>query len=314
VLALGGLTGCVGEEEVAGSMEALREGGRLTAREAEALYPQTQTVIGPRVEVEGLTQAAVRGNASDATTVIDATEGRSIFPMPAEIRQFRDQDDIASTLATELGRVVEGPNTGEQHGTLRGSYAMHGSSFWTDPRTDVRYRVSDPIAARIGGITGQFDVDGERLCIDPDGRCADGERASYLEPEGSFTAPTHAYINGTGGVTATFHTFFNKTYFPWPWARHGNRTEIDVSALPSTRLTASGYIEAYYNGGDWQRADMPSSTVNHHEVEVALWTGVPGNVIFDASAACGWGSVYDPDVSGSRRTGNGPDNSLRCPG
>ncbi|GAB4200220.1 MAG: hypothetical protein OHK0013_11050 [Sandaracinaceae bacterium] len=203
----------------------------MSVEEYEALFPRTETVLRP----------ALSGEAEGASTVIDVSDGRGEFPLSPRPRSFASRAELIDHLARHLGvdEILR-----DEAGTpvaARGSYVLRGHTSWTDPNTDVRYAVADPILAYLGGVTGTVYIADELVCLDPDGAC-DGPRASYLVPEGRLTRPTHITITGNPPVTATFHSFFNKTPFPFPWARHGSNVAINVAPLPNTYMFSTGWI------------------------------------------------------------------------
>ena len=306
------MMGCVGADARAAT-EAL-EGRRLTIAEYEAQFEPALTLIGPAARVASQVDRRDLG-PTEAATLIDAREGRTIFPMPENVRSFRDDADFTRFVERELG--VDSIVRDEQGNpaSFIGSYAMVGVTYWTDAETGVRYRVADPMKAYLAGVTGELRVGDQVRCLDLDGRCAAGERASYLEPEGEVTRPTHVSIVGNGGVAALFHSFYNKTYLPVFWARHGSNAGLNVAPLPDTFIAVGGNsFEWILNAGGWVPYGFPvEAGTNVQSVETAIWTPFPANSIFDALASCGVGMVMDIDVSAiSVETGNGPNNNDAC--
>ena len=294
------LGGCVG----LGSGGAVHE-RRLTAAEAEARFEPSQTLIGPVAAHEA--ELRERGIFTDAFTIVDASGGRSIFPMPERTREFANRDELRAFVERELGVDPEYEGEG-----WRGSYAMINSAYWTDPQTRVRYRVVDPMLAFLGGTDGRVMVGGHEDCIDADRVCS-RRLASYLVPEGDFTAVTSGTATGMGGIVATYTSFFNKV--PGFWARHGSNARINYSALPETLLRADGRIQTFA-GEFWAMPRMQvanNANSNNYSVETAVWAAGPfGAPEFWADAVCGCGSVFDPWMSRSFATGNGPQNGNIC--
>ncbi len=203
-------------------------------------------------------------------------------------------------------------DSGELTGA-RGSYVLHGSTYVDDRNLGVRYRVTDPLAAYFGGADGLVEVNGELVCLDADGDC-DGPRASYLEPQGQPTAATHVDLCGTSGVCVQFHSFYNKVVFP-PYARHGSNVNFTTySALPSTSMWTSGWIQTP-SGPGFDMLLLPyEETIGEDSVESARWCF--GNfecLEYQADRVCGGGEIDDIDVEGYRTTGNGP-TGWACPG
>jgi len=277
----------------------------MTVLEYERTFETAPTEIGPAREVAARTHTLDRDTAETVDTFIDASEGRTEFPVPVEPRAFASEDELQRFLTEELGS--DG---------LTGSYALLGIPYWTDATTGVRYVVSDPIRAFLGGVSGELHVAGEARCLDDDGNCERGTRATYLAPEGEFTRPTHISVPGTSGVIGNWHTFFNKTYFPWPWARHGSNAGINVAPLPSTAIWVGCIAHTLYDPGIHVMSPCPDlNVVAQQNAETAIWTGFPGTAIFDATAVCGGGTIIDPDIPfgmGAQSTGNGPSNVAFC--
>jgi len=257
-------------------------------------------------------------NTPVAGATIFSTPESSIFPMPRQPRSFADKAELVSFVAEAFGAddLIYDEN-GNLEGA-RGSYAMIGSSFFEDADLGLRYRVTEPMLAFAGGARGTIEVAGETICVDPDGDCSTA-RASYLEPVGDLTAPTHDPECGSNGVCVEFHSFYNRTSFPFPWARHGSNLRFTTySALPSTQMRTNGRVDVPpYALGEpfWTTFPMPDeSNQGQDSVESAVWCfGTSNCVEHQATAVCGWGNITDPDIYRSRRTGNGPANNSRCP-
>lgn len=281
----------------------------------DAVPEEFQSVIA---RAEPSAPRRVDGTQDDATAEIDATGERVMFPMHRGVRSFASHADLVAFVVDEFGAVekIYDEETGELVGA-RGSYVQYGSSFFEDERIDTRFRVAEPVLARIGGVTGIVEVAGEEQCFDIDGDCT-SERASYLDPVGEVTAATHVGVCSSG-VCVQGHSFFNKTWFPTPWARHGtNMRFTNVSALPTSRLFVDGVIHVPPGWGhptSWTTFALPAiSNQGQDSIETAVWCfGITDCKEYQATAVCGRGTVRDPDVNATVRTGNGPDNNLRCP-
>lgn len=253
------------------------------------------------------------------TAIIEATPSQAMFPMQRAPREFGTHAEMVEFVAATFGatELIYDEKSGELEG-VRGSYLQRGRSFFDDAELGAMFEVTDPVLAFVGGSTGRVMVGGEALCFDPDGDC-DGERASYLEPVGDLTAPTHVN-HCTNGVCVQHHSFYNRTWFPAPWARHGSNVRFTTySALPSTRFWAAGAIHVPPNtigSPFWSTFSMPSiSNQGQNSIETAVWCfGTTACVEYQATAVCGSTTVSDQDVNGTRRTGNGPANNARCPG
>lgn len=266
--------------------------------------------------------ASDESGRTDDTPVVGATifsaPEASIFPMPREPRAFADKAELVSFVSDTFGAdELIYDEDGNLDGA-RGSYAMIGSSFFEDADLGVRYRVTEPMLAFAGGARGTIRVGDETICVDPDGDCST-ERASYLEPVGDLTAPTHDPECAANGVCVEFHSFYHRTWFPLPWARHGSNVRFTAyNALPSTRLRTNGsiHLPPYAIGEPfWTTFPMPDvSNQGQDMVETAVWCfGTTACVEYQATASCGWGRISDQDLTRERRTGNGFDNAERCP-
>lgn len=256
-----------------------------------------------------------------AGATIFSSPDASIFPIPRETRKFANKAEMVEFVAQTFGAdELIYDDDGELDGA-RGSYVAIGSSYFEDAQIGARFKVTEPVLAFMGGSRGTIEVGGEELCLDPDGDCS-SERASYLEPVGEFTAPTHdpecaSHIN----VCVEFHSFYNRTSFPFPWARHGSNVRFTSnSAISSTRLSTGGQIHVPpgfpFDPLFFTSFNMPNeSNQGQDSVESAVWCfGTTDCVEYRATAVCGLGTITDPDLNRTRRTGNGPANNTVCPG
>ena len=312
------LAGCTGEEDRNNDPISMADLGLQGESYDDVIPADYQSIIAPTDPAAPTRD--VDEEIVPATAEIDARGDRVLFPMHRGVRSFESHADLVRFVIDNFGATEEilDDESGELVGA-RGSYIQRGTSLFEDERLGVRYRVSDPVLAYVAGTSGYVEVAGEKLCFDPDGECGEGP-ASYLDPVGELTAPTHFTLcGGAINVCVEFHSFFNKTWFPVPWARHGSNVRFTTfSALPSTRLSTSGAIHVPPGSFDpfvWSVFPMPSiSNQGEDSIETAVWCfGTTACVEYQATAVCGLGSVQDPDVNGSRRTGNGPANNLRCP-
>jgi hypothetical protein len=251
---------------------------------------------------------------SSPTAEINATFDRVFFPMSSTVRSFPSLSDLYQFIIDHFGaeEIFQDKETGACIGA-RTSYVQHGISFFENEITGNRFRINDPILAFTAGITGSVEIAGEMLCLDPDGDCS-SSYASYLEPEGELTGlPTHVDLCGPTQVCVRFHSFFNKVPFP-PYARHGSNVEfVSFSAIPATQLSTWGNYQVPDSSG-WLRFVLPYAyNYGQNKVETAVSSfGTWDSPQYKAEAVCGTGSITDPDVNGSRKTGNGPQNSNRC--
>jgi hypothetical protein len=146
---------------------------------------------------------------------IDAREGRFLMELAAERRSFQDEAAFRAFVRESLGAV---DGTG---GALVGRTEQEGELHWWDEGGKVLYRVTDPVAATIGGRSGEVFVGGAPLCFDPDGVC-DG-LPSYLEPVSKQSAP--AIVRETrGDYTVESHSFYHNVF--GYYLRAGGNTKI----------------------------------------------------------------------------------------
>lgn len=301
--------GCAADEvEARGGAELLST--RLGATEGtfEDIVP-----IDLRTSIQHSSDARPRTSAivSTATALIDATDGKVLFPMPRERRSFADESEMLRFIIETFGADEVTTDERGNPVSARGSYGQHGTSYFE--QDGIRYRVSDAMAAFIGGVSGVIELGGELVCLDADGDCVT-DRASYLVPVGVPSwLPTHQGLCGPTNVCVEFHSFFNTAPFP-PWARHGSNVKFtSYSAIPATQLSTGGRIDVPESLG-WDSWPLPNeANTGQDSVESAVWCfGTTSCVEYRARAVCGTGRVTDPDVSGPGRTGNGPDNTSRC--
>lgn len=306
------VVGCMADIEVDRAAEGrLSSEARLDRLAAGIAGDGTFADLTPP-ELQTAILASHRHGASGAAAIIDATGDRVFFPMPRERRTFESQDDVGALVAEHFGRTAESVDEAGIP-TVRGRYVQRGATYFEDFEVGVRYRVTDPIAAFLGGVDGEVEIDGQLVCIAGPGGC-EGPRASYLVPEGVLTAdPVRTLCASNGsGVCVRFTAFFNQVPFP-PWARHGSNADMYThTALPSTQLFTGGFtFQLQIDPSDpfGNRDDLPvDSAVGEEFVESADWCfgGCPA---YSANGVCGVGEVIDPDVNGVRGTGNGPQGA-----
>lgn len=163
---------------------------------------------------------------------IDASEGRFLMELDEEPRRFADQAALRAFVVESFGA------TDETDGSLTLRTEQRGEVHWWDETERVLYRVTDPVAATIGGLYGEALVGAERACFDSDGEC-DG-LASYLEPAMIPSAPTHER-DCAGGFCVEHHSFYNNVF--GYWFRSGGNSRItsgDPQGTLSIRECAPG--------------------------------------------------------------------------
>lgn len=314
VNALGAVLVCVGFGAGCGGSADARSEGR--AEQQRELLPDVRVTYEANVPEAFRVRIAQTKAADSQRTVVafDARENRRFFPMPGARLRFRDKHELLTHLAKRLGAVEEIRDGAGALDGLRSTYRVDGELLFEDREQGLRYQVREPVLALFGGAHGLVEIGGELTCVDPDGACAEGEYASYLEPVGVPTAPTHVTrCDAAGRVCVQFHSFFNQTWFPFPYARHGSNVSFTRnSAISSTRLTTGGFFQA----SGVTLALPPVTSVGQNSVETSVTcVGSTSCPAYNAAAVCGTGSITDPDVRVSNvRTGNGPLNNAVCPG
>jgi len=263
------------------------------------------------------TFAFSRDSSQEPVLSIDSSGKRVFFPLERAPRRFADANALRTFMIDNFG--VDGASPSK---SVSGRYVWNGAAFFHDPHPGITYRVTDPILAKLGGARGQIVVAGKIVCVDPDGVCDRGY-ASYLEPVGQTTSPTHLshcgrFIEGVP-VCVAHHAFYNKTWFFVTYVRHGGNSRftnwasvpssqlfIDMSIVdPSSPFFGTSIID--FDGAVGQ---------DSHEVAFYCWGGCPG-FAENSNAICTSHQVIDPDLTGTRGLGNGPNNnpsSSRCPG
>jgi hypothetical protein len=151
---------------------------------------------------------------SPGLLTLDASEGRFLLELGEEPLRFADDAALRAHLV-ELGA------TPGADGGLELRTEQRGEVHWWDETERALYRVTDPVAASIGGIYGVALVGDREVCFDSDGEC-DG-LASYLEPAMTPSAPTHDR-SCSGGFCVEHHSFYNNVF--GYWFRSGGNSRI----------------------------------------------------------------------------------------
>jgi hypothetical protein len=146
---------------------------------------------------------------------IDAREGRFLMQLEAKPRRFESREAFDAFVRETLGA------TARPDGTLVGRTEQSGELHHWDEAAQVLYRVTDPIAATIGGLSGEVLLGQERLCFDADGTC-DG-LPSYLEPVVNESAPSTVRQSG-GAYDVESHSFYHNVF--GYYLRAGGNTKI----------------------------------------------------------------------------------------
>jgi hypothetical protein len=163
------------------------------------------------------------------TLVVDAREGRLLFPLATTGPRFKDQADLWRYAQRAWGATLRQDAKGRPWAVSFRTRQL-GSSVWVQPRTGIVHQVADPVLASLGGLDGRFGVGSATYCADADGRCDDG-LPSYLKPGTRKTLRSNEdSCSGDGTYCAQHHSFFNRVvelgFFKY--ARHGANTRINA--------------------------------------------------------------------------------------
>ena len=96
----------------------------------------------------------------DSTAVIDASGGNVMFPLPTSPMSFASDADLGAYLQQQLSAVIIYDANGSVVGA-EGKLIQIGHTFYLDGQNAVQ-RITDPVAAMVGGISGQFVVAGSQ--------------------------------------------------------------------------------------------------------------------------------------------------------
>ncbi|MCA9612777.1 MAG: hypothetical protein H6721_21170 [Sandaracinus sp.] len=165
------------------------------------------------------------GQRTPGLLTIDAGEGRFLMELDEAPRHFEDDAALREHLVHEMGAVAS------DDGSLELRTEQRGEVHWWDETERALYRVTDPVAATLGGIYGAATVGDQTVCFDSDGECQG--LASYLEPAMTPSAPTHVR-NCSGAYCVEHHSFYNNVF--GFWFRSGGNSRI-TSGDPDGTLT-----------------------------------------------------------------------------
>ena len=251
-----------------------------------------------------------------ASVVIDARDGRALFPLVEEPRTFKSQHALDVFMQAAFGATTVKSDTQQSKGFM-GTSLQHGTPYFYDPDPGLTYRITDPLLALVGGAYGKVHVGDDVVCVDPDGAC-DGGYASYLEPVGERTIPTHRTNCSANGVCVQHHSFWNDYVIFNRWIRHGANIRFTTyGALEDTVLTAHGRIFYNYSSAPVSstfflpRVELPG--VDSAETAAFCWGGCPDHLA-NAIVVCGETRVSDRDINSFGRTGSGPTYDPNDPG
>lgn len=136
---------------------------------------------------------------------LDASDGRFLMELGEAPLRFADDAALRAHLV-ELGA------TPGENGALELHTEQRGEVHWWDETERALYRITDPVAASLGGLYGAAIVGDREVCLDSDGECEG--LASYLEPAMTPSAPTHLR-ECSGGFCVEHHSFYNNVFGYW---------------------------------------------------------------------------------------------------
>jgi len=127
--------------------------------------------------------------ATDNLLVIDVSNGKAAFPMPANERRFASNEMLASFAQRHLAAKAIMNNAVPLAFTVQ--IQQTGTLTWWDAQNNKLYEVTDPVLAFLGGVSGRIWINDQPVCLDPDQLC-DNTPASYLL--GMDTTGNHANL------------------------------------------------------------------------------------------------------------------------
>jgi hypothetical protein len=257
--------------------------------------------------------------------LIDATEGKTMFPLEENARAFADQKEFLAFVEQSLNARPVYDELGELVG-VEGESLELGKPATSDGFRQQVELVADPIAAFLGGKANAFKI-ADELYILPSQEeiraqvaitAASGALPSSGEkcnPAGtdcvrgeSFVTHAGVYHSAGSSTKQTVGGYREWSYFCWkvfvPWSCTGRSG--------SNRLFASSAIFfPAFNGEPALLTTRSANQANTTEVTAKAWQiGFKGQVA-NASGACG---SHGSEHSGSLSTGSGRFDGHRCGG
>jgi hypothetical protein len=256
--------------------------------------------------------------------LIDASEGKTMFPLEESPRAFADEKEFVEFVAQSLnGRPVY-DEYGEIVG-VEGESIEIGRPATADGFTQQVELIADPVAAFLGGKSNTFVI-GRELYTLPSQReiesmAAISAAAGSLPSSGekcnnartdcirgeSFITHAVAYHSAGATTKQTLGGYREWSYFCWkgpiPWSCTGRSG--------SNRLLASSAVfYPAYNGEPALLMTFQENRANVTEVTAKAWqVGLKGQVA-NVSGACGLHS--SEGSGGSFATGSGRYDGNRC--
>jgi hypothetical protein len=90
-------------------------------------------------------------------TILDASAGKNVFPLPGSTRNFASATDFANFMHGSLNAQVTFDGSGNI--TVALSLLQVGKTYYLDSNNNIR-PITDPVSAFVGGLPGQFTIAG----------------------------------------------------------------------------------------------------------------------------------------------------------
>lgn len=258
--------------------------------------------------------------------IIDATDGKSTFPLEESMREFADEKEFLAFVEERLNGKAVYDEQGEIV-AVEGMSIELGKAATSDGFTQQVELVADPIAAFLGGKAGAFKI-GEDIFTLPSQRDLQASMelsiaSGSLPSSGtkcnsagtdcirgeSFITHAVAYHSAGSTTKQTVGGYREWHYFCWkgpiPWSCTGHSG--------SNRLyAASAVFYPAYNGEPALLGTFQANKANTTEVTAKAWqVGIKGQVA-NASGVC---STHSSEgTTGALATGTGRYDGGRCSG
>lgn len=251
------------------------------------------------------TPTAIVHGTSDGEVTFDASDKKSMFPVPKAVRQFASKHDVLQFAKKELNAImVKDPATGAVG--VQGAAQSLGKPYYIHAGRLVE--VEDPIAAFLGGPWGYFVIGDEKVCVDGEkcDKVTPPKGGDPCSPNGQFCTNDYSFRTNlffyhsigseteqTRGGYDVEHYLCFKWIIPWICSRSVGSNQLDLTST--------------FFGTALPVPDIPrfilareSHAINVEEVTNKLWslfvtiksTGLPGqpDPTFEAeiSGVCGY--------------------------
>ena len=117
----------------------------------------TNSTIGPATPGSGCPTCLT--TVPPYTSVLNATNGAVVFPLPSSQRNFASTADLANFLTQNFNAHLIYDSTGTQLVGARGRIIKYGRSYYLD-QNNVVQEITHPVNAYIAGVSGQFTMAG----------------------------------------------------------------------------------------------------------------------------------------------------------